>query len=89
MEGRDEFEFEFIIRNNTWELVELHEGKIPIGCKWIYKAKINADGSVENFKARMVAKGYLKKNGIEYEETFAHVSKLNTIRMLIAVATKH
>lgn len=51
-------EIESINRNRTWDLVELLEGKTPIGCKWLYKPKINADGSIEKFKARLVAKGY-------------------------------
>ena len=58
-----EQEYDSIIRNNTWELVELPRGKQTIGCKWLYKPKINADGTIENLKARLVAKGYSQKNG--------------------------
>ena len=51
-------EIESINRNHTLDLVELPEGKTLIGCKWLYKPKINADGSIEKLKARLAAKGY-------------------------------
>ena len=82
-------EIESILRNNTWDLVELPKNKTPIGCKWLFKQKMNADGSIEKPKARLVAKGYSQQEGIDFDDTFALVEKLNTIRMLIYLATKH
>eukprot|EP00253_Pinus_taeda_P027307 PITA_27307 len=64
-------EMESIYRNHSWDLVELPEGKTPIGCKWLYKPKINANGSVEKYKARLVAKGYSQQEGIDFDDTFA------------------
>lgn len=84
-----EEEDEPILKNKTWDLVELLEGKEPIGCKWLYKPKFKSDGSVDKYKAMLVAKCYSQREGIDYDETFALVAKLNTIRMMITLATKH
>jgi hypothetical protein len=72
--------------NATWELVALPEDKKAIGCKWVYKVKHNADGSVSRYKARLVAKGYAQTYGIDYEETYSPVAKMTTVKAVIDMA---
>ncbi|KAH9685409.1 protein kinase domain-containing protein [Citrus sinensis] len=56
-------------KNQTWELVDLPPGKKPVGCRWIYNIKYKADGSIERYKAKLVAKGYTQTYGIDYTDT--------------------
>lgn len=74
-------------KNKTWELIELPSAKEAAGCKWVYTVKHNPEGKVERFKACLVAKGYSQTYGIDYEETFAPVAKMNTIRTLISCSS--
>lgn len=72
--------------NNTWVMVHLPAGKKAIGCKWVFKIKLKADGTVERFKARLVAKHYTQKFGFDLYETFSTVVKMATARCIIALA---
>lgn len=73
-------------KNQTWKVVDLPRGKTTVGCKWVFTIKYNANGFVERYKVRLVAKGFTQTYGIDYSETFAPVAKLNTIRVLLSLA---
>ena len=80
-------EIDSISRNKTWTLVDKPHGVKVIGLKWIFKIKRNADGSINKFKARLVAKGYVQEHGIDFEEVFAPVARIESIRLLISLAS--
>jgi hypothetical protein len=81
-----ESEMQSICKNGTWELATLPPGQKAIGLKWIFKLKKNANGEVVKHKARLVAKGYVQQEGVDFDEVFAPVARLDTIRLILALA---
>ena len=77
-----------IEKNNTWELVDQHEKKEVNGLKWVYKTKYKEDGSIQKHKAWLVAKGYSQQPSVDFNETFALVACMETIRTILAIAAQ-
>lgn len=74
------------VQQHTWSLVSLPPNKNLVGCKWIYKIKKNSDGSVAQYKARLVTKGFSQETGLDYYETFIPVVKPPTVRLVLSLA---
>jgi hypothetical protein len=81
-------DYQSIIKNDVWEIVPKPKSKDVVSSKWIFKTKHVVDGSIEKYKAIFVARGFSQKEGVDYEETFAHVYSYTSIRTIIVLAAK-
>ena len=79
-------EFSSLQNNNTWELVDLPPGRNLVQCKWVFKTEFDADGSPLKYKEILVYKCYSQLHGIDYNETFSPVEKMDSIRLALAIA---
>jgi hypothetical protein len=79
-------EYHSILKNDAWDIVLRLEGKSVVNFKWIYKIKHAADGSIEKYKVRFVARGFSQVEGVDYDETFAPIAQYTSIHSIIALA---
>ena len=82
-------EIECIVNNQTWELVEVPKDKdVKFSVKWIYKTKQDDDGNVQKHKVRMVTRGFTQQSGIDFNETFAPVARMDIVRTVFPLPHK-
>jgi hypothetical protein len=78
-------EYQYIVKNDVWDVVSRPKEKTMISSKWIYKTKHSVDGSIKKHKVRFMARGFSQKEGIDYEQTFAPVARYTSIRAILAI----
>ena len=84
-----EREMKSLYENDVWCLVELPKDRKAVGSKWMFKFKVGANGSVERYKARLVAQGFSQKFGLDYDETFCPVVHFESVRTVIGMAVQN
>jgi hypothetical protein len=80
-------EYNSLLKNQTWDLVPLPSGRKIFRCRWVYRTKSAANGQINRYKVRLVAKGFQQVHGIDYDETFALVAKMDSIRLALSIVT--
>lgn len=84
-----EDELDSLTQRKTWMTTQLPEGKRCIGCRWIFKTKIDADGKIARYKARLVAQGFTQVKGINYNKTYSPVINFSVIKLLLALSAEY
>lgn len=84
-----DLEYESLLENETWDLVDLPRERKAVGSRWVFKVKHHSDGQVERYKCRLVAKGYSQLYGADYDETFSPVVRFSSIRTLLSFAIQN
>ena len=82
-------EHDSLVRMGTWSHVFLPKGRFAIPCKWVFKRKLNADGTIERYKARLVLKGFRQRHGVDYDKVFAPVVRMSTVRLFFSMVASH
>lgn len=78
-----------IKENGTWALTDLPAGHQAIGLQWIFKLKKDATGAMIKHKSRPVARGFVQKEGVGYDDTFAPMARLDSVHIMVGVAARH
>jgi hypothetical protein len=78
-----------LMQNGTWDRLPLPKGIKLVRCKWVYKTKYASDGSIARHKVRLVPKGFTQVGGIDYNETFSPIAKMNSICLVLAIVVSH
>jgi hypothetical protein len=79
-------EYNSLLENQNWDMVPLPSGRKFVICRWVYMTKSAMDGHISRYKSRLVAKGFQQVHGIDYDETFTTVVKMDSIRLALAIA---
>jgi len=81
-------ELQAVEKNKTWELVDLPTDHHPITLKWVFKLKKDEKGAVTKHKARLVARGFVQQEGVDYDDAFAPVAHMESVRVFLALAAQ-